>query len=245
MKELANLTFKITHSSQQKLKLKIRPVLPKDNLRDGFDEIPSLSWIKIEKTEGFIEPQNFFETDILISIPDKKEYFGKKYQVNIEAETIPVSGSGGVKIGLAVESIILITTAEKIKKTKLKKVDLSSIEIDPKIFILKDIEVGKIQKVGVLKITNNAKRSFKIKINPVLDKNIESQQEYEICKNINCLKINNPEFFISPKETKEVELFLDIPYEYANKNLMFLVSVSQESKNVCGEYYIKILVSTK
>ena len=71
------------------LDIAIESEKPKDyNLVSGYKPIPDLSWVVIEK--NFFEkvkPGETVKTDILISIPKKRRYAGKKYQVYIYSHT--------------------------------------------------------------------------------------------------------------------------------------------------------------
>jgi len=71
------------------LDIAIESEKPEDyNLVSGYEPIPDLSWVVIEK--GYFEkvgPGESIETDILISIPRDEEYAGKKYQVYIYSHT--------------------------------------------------------------------------------------------------------------------------------------------------------------
>ena len=79
------------------------------NLVPGYEPIPDLSWVTIEKKYfEKIGPGGSIETDILVTIPDNKEYYGKKYQVYIYSHT---AGQGTFRVGLM--SRILIETAKK------------------------------------------------------------------------------------------------------------------------------------
>ncbi len=79
------------------------------NLVPGYEPIPDLSWVKIEKNYfKDVGPGGSVETDMTITIPDNKEYYGKKYQVYIYSHT---AGKGTFRLGIM--GRILIHTAQK------------------------------------------------------------------------------------------------------------------------------------
>ena len=79
------------------------------NLTRGYEPLPDLSWVKIEKNYfEKIGPGCSVETDIYVTIPSGKEYYGKKYQVYLYSHTV---GKTVYKVGLM--SRILIDVAKK------------------------------------------------------------------------------------------------------------------------------------
>lgn len=68
------------------------------NLVPGYEPIPDISWVKIKK-DYFkkVGPKESIETDIIIKIPPRQKYYGKKYQVYIYSHT---AGEGTFRIGL-------------------------------------------------------------------------------------------------------------------------------------------------
>lgn len=90
--------------------VEIVPEKPVDyNLVPGYEPIPDLSWVKIEKNYfKDVGPGASIETDVTITIPGGAEYYGKKYQVYIYSHT---AGAGTFRLGIM--SRILIHTAQK------------------------------------------------------------------------------------------------------------------------------------
>jgi len=99
--------FVIKNTSDIELALKIDVLVPKENeLIEGYEAIPDANWIKLEKDYFPLPPQSEVSTDILINIPDKERYKGKKYQVYIWSHTIEGT------IGIGLRSKLLITIGE-------------------------------------------------------------------------------------------------------------------------------------
>lgn len=90
--------------------IEIVPEKPVDyNLVPGYEPIPDLSWVKIEKNYfKDVGPGGSVETDILITIPSGKEYFGKKYQVYIYSHT---AGAGTFRVGIMGRILLNISPA--------------------------------------------------------------------------------------------------------------------------------------
>ena len=79
--------------------IKVKAEKPVDNnLVPGYEPIPDLSWVKIEK-DYFenIGPDRCIETDIFITIPKDRSHSGKKYQVYIYSY---ITGGGSFRVGI-------------------------------------------------------------------------------------------------------------------------------------------------
>lgn len=103
-KEVANLPLTVVNTGKEPVDLKIEILIPdKSELKAGFQPIPKLSWIKLEKEEfKGVKPNETATTDVIISIPKDKEYLDKNYQVFIWSHTV------GRMIGIGLKSKLLI-----------------------------------------------------------------------------------------------------------------------------------------
>lgn len=111
LKELKNKSLVVRNTTNDiTVDIEIEAEAPVDyNLVPGYEPIPDLSWVKIEKPSfKGIGPGKSAETDITISIPKKGKYRGKKYQVYIYSHT---AGKATFRMGLM--SRILLTTSSK------------------------------------------------------------------------------------------------------------------------------------
>ncbi len=97
----------------------VEPETPVDyNLVPGYEPIPDLSWIEIEKNSfKEIGPGQAAETDISITIPKGKKHRGKKYQVYIYSHT---TGQATFRTGL-MSRILFEIANESPPKGKGKK----------------------------------------------------------------------------------------------------------------------------
>jgi len=105
-KEIAGLPLELVNTGKQPINLKIELVMPQESeLKAGFEPIPDLSWIKLEKSEfSNIKPNTSAITDVVLSIPNKEKYRGKKYQGFIWSHTV------GGSIGIGLKSKLLFAT---------------------------------------------------------------------------------------------------------------------------------------
>ena len=112
-KEKADLPLVVVNTGKEPVDLKVELLLPEaSELKEGFGAIPDLGWIKLEKTEfKEMKPDEAATTDVIISIPDDRQYQGKKYQVFIWSHT------AGKRIGVGLKSKLLLSIMET-KETK-------------------------------------------------------------------------------------------------------------------------------
>ena len=107
-KETAGLPLIVVNTGEESLDLKMEVLLPEaQELKEGFEPIPDLGWIKLEQTEfKGIGHNDSAATDVIITIPDDKQYLGKKYQVFIWSHTV------GRNIGVGLKSKLLFSIAK-------------------------------------------------------------------------------------------------------------------------------------
>ncbi len=98
-KEVAGLPLEVINTGKEPVNLKVELLLPQESeLKSGFEPIPDLSWIKLEKSEfKNIRLNEAAVTNVNIFIPNDKQYIGKKYQVYIWSHTVSGSIGAGLK----------------------------------------------------------------------------------------------------------------------------------------------------
>lgn len=113
-KEVANLPLVVVNTGDEPVDLVMEPLIPDaSELKEGYEPIPDLGWIKLEETEfKDIQPKEAAVTDVMISIPADDIYRGKRYQVFIWSHTI------GTKIGVGLKSKLLFTIENKEEEMK-------------------------------------------------------------------------------------------------------------------------------
>ena len=107
--EVVGLPLTVVNTGEEPVDLKMELLMPDmSELKEGFEPIPDLAWIRLEKQEfKEIQPNEAATTDVVISIPPDEQYQGKKFQVFIWTHTI------GEKIGVGLKSKLLFTIARE------------------------------------------------------------------------------------------------------------------------------------
>lgn len=108
IKEAIDLPLEILNTSNEPVDLELKLLLPEpQELKIGYESIPSLAWVELERTEFIaLRPNGIATTDVVISIPDDEEYLGKQYQVFIWAYTV------GERIDVGLKSNLLLKISQ-------------------------------------------------------------------------------------------------------------------------------------
>ena len=97
--EMINLPLKVENTGSEPVDLTMEVLSPQDSeLKEGFEPIPQISWIKLQKSEfKDVMPNAFAVTDVIVSIPRDNQYKSKQYQVFIWTHTVGKMVSIGLK----------------------------------------------------------------------------------------------------------------------------------------------------
>ena len=77
----------------------------------GYDEIPDAAWCRLDQKEIKIARKSDAKVNLFIKVPDKPEYYNRKWVVLVMAS--PSGGGGPGVVGLQIASRVLIETAAK------------------------------------------------------------------------------------------------------------------------------------
>ncbi|MDI6704471.1 MAG: hypothetical protein QME40_07365 [bacterium] len=245
VKGIANLPLCVTNTSNRSVILKIEALAPcKEELREGYEAIPDISWIGFEKDLFELEEGEEAVTDVIISIPDSEEYLGKRYQAWIWSHTI---GPGMIGVGL--KSRILFSIAKE-KEEAIKK-DLSILPTEIYTGEIKIGEVFDVKEKGdgiILRVSNlgEGEKTFMIEPIKVEDSPFELKEGYEDCPNPRFLILSERIFSLPKDGEKEIEMYIAFPKKegYKGKRYEFIVHAKPLDKEKDGAYS-RIYVSLK
>ena len=107
MRKDSKFPLVLENNSDSVVDVKIEVLVPQgDEVQEGYEPIPSTDWIKLEKSSFKIEPNGKAETDVVISIPNKEEYRGRRFHVFIWSHTV------GESLGIGIRSKLLFSVGE-------------------------------------------------------------------------------------------------------------------------------------
>lgn len=254
LKERAHLTYIITNPGSKPIEVKIEIKAPLGGkVKKGYEPIPDVSWIKLEKDFFIVNPNEQVSTDIVFNIPKDEKLIDKKYQVSL----FPYTFDGILRI--QVESNILFTIS---KETEPYPTFLgvngvkerATFDLEPLEFNLENISLGKkidIAKVlgKSLKITNTSDRecTFYLNTRQFAGFYADIKQGYVDTPDPHFLSFEQESITIKPNESKQVKLFLKFPDDkkYKGKKYGFLIPVVLGHQEVPMVKYLYLYVTTK
>jgi hypothetical protein len=257
LQEVANFPYNIKNIGGDDIQIKMEVIPPSPNvLRPGYEVIPDTGWITLEKNQFVVRSSETQTSDIIITIPRKDEYLGKRYQVNLWSRTLGLNG--GLNITAGLESVLLITTDKEFSKVENYPGNPAPVnlnfEVKPRVITAKKVKLG--GKVEVSKnsgtawrVTNlNAKKcAFTVKGLSAKEAAIKQKEGYEDCPDPSFLSFDRERFSLSPRAARDVRIYLNIPdkQEYRNKKYLFVILTAAGEDTRSGGVYTKLLVETE
>jgi len=250
--DIGGLSLEIFNDSDEVFPAKVETVIPLEaELESGYEPIPDINWIQFPEDEFEIKVQGWVKIPFILTIPEKEEYLGKKFQAYVFTHTAEAD-KGKIGIGLGLKTKILFTIKETVSEEKEKKVLKGNINFltDPEVINFSSFKRGRIYRSedsleGNLIVKNQAdqKLSYKVESIDVSTSLLNLEKaEYEAAPDPSFVSLTEPEFDLHPGEEKEVSFSIEIPKEkeYKNKKYMFILKVSQED---AGKY-VRILIDS-
>lgn len=258
MKDMAKTPYKVTYRGDKEVEIAVEVLAPReDELKDGYETIPDPSWVKVMNDRFFLGPGESAYSDVVITIPDDKKYFGKRYQAHVHAHSV---GAVQGVIGLALTSRIMIgiaqseETKEEMEQRKRGKLVANlSFKVMPDKIIVSDIPVGK--KVDLkkrdglsLKILNPSDEKLILTLKSISQEEsmVSAAKGYQYAPDERFLQLNRKKITVSPNTIKEVKIYLRFPdkQEYEDKKYFFVIKVAPLKQIIPVSYYVKVFVQT-
>jgi hypothetical protein len=247
MEETAKLPLAIHNTSSSTVELKVDPMLPTENeLKRGYEPMPDLSWISIERDAFTIAPHEYGSTDIFVAIPPDEQFLGKKYQIFIWSRTTGTSIGVGIKSKLLID--IASQTCEQVPSVKPHG-DFDFV-VEPHKLIVQNVKLGEVfdleRERGVaLTISNTSAvtKKFSVRSIPVSESYADLPPGYDESPSPSFLNLEpGPHIEILPDSTATVKMQLSLPMlpDHAGKNYLFIIEVAQNGAAI----YIPLYVTT-
>lgn len=110
MRKDSKFPLVLENNSDSVVEVRIEVLVPQgDEVQQGYEPIPSTDWIRLEKNSFTIEPNGKAETDVIINIPNKEKYAGRKFHVFIWSHTV------GESLGIGIRSKLLFSVENTAK----------------------------------------------------------------------------------------------------------------------------------
>lgn len=257
MYKLVNLPLRVVNTGDEEVELVVDVIKPTASvLKNGYDPLPSLDWVKVENGRFTVAPNREAVTDVIISLPNDPALLGRRFQADIWSRT--QGGRGTVGVGLQSHLLLQIDseppTEEELKK---KFVDETVANLDftvsPSIADAGMIELGKTldlrkERKITLKLINPNERAlnFRIRAVPVWESLITPPAGTEEAFDAGWLKADKEIVKVGASSIGEVGLKLRIPDEERTRGKKFLMILGVEvlEQKIPAKVYFKLVATT-
>ncbi len=260
MAQALNMPFKVTNASTFRAELKMEIVIPVEedaDLRPGYEPLPDASWVKLSRDFFILEPGADAVTDVVFTIPEKEEHFGKKYQFYIVSRI--TRGISNVNVGIMSRFLLSIISKEGMKilrgeklPARMKPVANLNFSLLPWEVFLKGAKLG--GRINVLKQNgtqlkvvnpNDQELKFRLKCITVRKAAVSLKAGYEDCPDPSFLNFSENEFVVPPNSIKKIKMFLKFPRqdEYFGKRYMFIIFLENLGQEIKGKVYSRLYVT--
>lgn len=257
MHKLVNLPLRLVNTGNAEIEVSISVIPPsKDVLRDGYDVIPSTSWVKLDSDSLVIGPSREAATDIQVSIPNDRALLGKRLQVDIwsRARDLVAPVAVGIQSHLLLHIDSVAPTDEELKAKfvdeNLGNLDFTVSPMSKDLGLVplgRAIDLRKEHKVTLKLINpNDNTLNFRVRALPVWESLSVPPAGTEPALDANWLKPSKEVVTVEGNTIGEVELSLTIPDEPRTRGKRFLMLLGIEvlEQKISTKVYSKIFVTT-
>lgn len=201
-------------------------------------------------------PREEGSANVLIYVPEDKQFSGRHYQVNLSAKKIPRIGGPGLVIA-SVLSVYLrfsvgtpgpLSIKEQKKKNLLKGLDF---DISPTSIYTQNVPCGKSldilrEREQSLVLSNRGKKALEFKLTCIKPlAGMQLTPGYEI-GNPAFIKFSKENLKVKGKTMKDIGVVVNIPAgaEHVNKKYVFVISAIISNTEVPIEAYGRVYVTT-
>lgn len=257
MHKLVNLPLRLVNTGDVEVEVVISVIQPGAAvLRDGYDVIPSTSWVKLDTELLVIGPSREGATDISISIPNDPALLGRRLQVDFWSRTRDLIAP--VAVGLQSHLLLQIdSTPPNEEELKAKYVDETLANLDftvsPMSADIGEVALGRVvdlrkeRKVSLKLINpNDVALNFRVRAIPVWESLAVPPAGTEAALDAGWLRPGKELVRVEGNSISEVPLSILIPDEERTRGKRFLLLLGVEvlEQKISTKVYSKIFVTT-
>jgi hypothetical protein len=261
LKQLLGYPFRVTYKGKYPVDLRIDLIKPSTTTAEGYEPLPDLSWIQLQKTEFSLDPGETAETDIIIKIPNDESLLGKKFHVSISPTTSAPKGDNRAWLAFAVGLVCKLylsiapkpPTIEEIRELQKRRLSgYLDVSVSPNRIFIYDLEPNKKYDLTkqfneVIKIINATSQDVFVETESVLPTSrgiflTEVQQELPQPK---LLVVKPKKDKLKPDSVKSYKLFLDTKGLELDKTYIAVVKVSLKNERLDVNHYVKVYIEMK
>jgi hypothetical protein len=252
-KELINLPLLVRNTMSEPIELEmvVRKPSPGEK-KTGFEPIPDLSWIRLEKSSHVVLPGQEAVSNVYITIPKDPKLKGRRFFVQLESHTIPPKKPGAaLSVGIGSRLLFTVSTVEG-SLTGGETARVFSVQPDD--LFLPGVKTGRRVHSGdafgkSLKVinANNFSAEYEIASIAVSGSKTKVRKGFEEAPDPKFISFDEDAFKIPPQGDKTVFFAVNIPHDprYLGKNYMFLIETIQRTGTPRIKVYSRIFVFTE
>jgi hypothetical protein len=199
----------------------------KSQLMEGYEPIPDIKWIKLERSNSWIKTNQTDNFDLVVYAPYDQKIFGRKYQAILMVYAL--EGIGMLKSNIKTK-ILLSFSAERYKNDALEQkigedqTNNRIVMIYPKITSIKEVNLKKKLDFSRLVVTNNSAEKIAFTLYAIVLGNVQAAADLVSFKNPN-IELNN-------KESKSIDVTIDFPLLKLKKSQPIMIFIGvKNTKN--------------
>lgn len=261
LKQLLGYPFQVTYRGKYPVDLKIDLIKPDTSTPDGYEPIPDLSWIQLQKSEFSLDPGETAETDIIIKIPNDESLLGRKFHVSISPVTSAPKGDNrawlAFSVGIICKLFLEISpkppTIEEIKELQKRRLSgYLDVSVSPNRIFLYDLEPNKKYDLTkqfneVVKVINATSQKVNVEITSVPPSSrsiLLLEGQYEI-PSPSLLVVKPKKFKMKPDSVKSFRILLHTKDFEKGKNYIAVLQIHLYNERLDVNNYVKLYIQMK
>lgn len=252
--KLVNLPLRVINTGADPVDLRIETV-KHTVLTPGYEPIPALDWVRVDRGTFTVEPNREAVTDLIITIPNDTALLGRRFQADVWSHTVDPRA---LLVGLQSRLLLHIdSTPPTEEELKNKFVDETVANLDftilPVNASVSDIPLGrevslrKERKISIKMVNpNDRPLNFRVRSIPVWESMITVPQGYEEAYNARWLLPEKDVIKVAGNSIAETSLRLNIPdkAEHRGKRFYFVVSFEVLEQKIATRVFYRLAVDT-
>lgn len=261
LKQLLGYPFQVTYKGRYPVDLKINLEKPTTSTADGYEPIPDLNWIQLERSEFSLDPGETAETDIIIRIPNDESLLGKKFHLSISPVTSAPKGDNRAWLAFAVGLVCKLylsiapkpPTIEEIRQQQRRRLSgYLDVSVSPNRIFIYDIEPDKIYNLTkqfneVIKIINATSQKVNVELEsvPASSRGIFLTEDQQELPQPSLLYTKPKKTKLNPDSVKSFELYLNSKGLEQGKKYLAVVKVHMFNDRLDVNHYVKVYIEMR
>ena len=252
--KLVNLPLRVVNTGSEYVDLKVE-VEKQASLTPGYEQVPSVDWLKIEQSTFTVAPNHEAVSDLILTIPNDPSLLGRRFQIDIWSHTI---GAHAILVGLRSHLMLQIdSTPPNEEELKRKFVNESLANLDftvlPVNALVGDLPLGREvdlrkERKLVIKLVNPNEQTlnFRVRSIPGWESAIQPPAGYTQAERVDWLKPEKDIVKVEGNSIGDTSLRLNIPDVDGarNQHYFFIVSFELLEQKIPTRVFYRLLVDT-